>query len=136
MSFGEAACEGVAANRLDPDGPNDPTVSIIRVDALAGNPVATLVHLALHPTIFPAESRVVSADFPGALRRSLPASRFGTVLYLNGAAGDISTRFTRRAQDASEVDRIGGEIAGAVANASNLRSVPASEPGSGTRWAL
>ena len=126
VSFGEAECEGVAANRLDPDGLNDPTVSIIRVDALAGNPVATLVHLALHPTIFPAESRVVSADFPGALRRSLPASRFGTVLYLNGAAGDISTRFTRRAQDASEVDRIGGEIAGAVANESNLRSVPAS----------
>jgi neutral ceramidase len=33
------------------------------------------------------------------------------VLFVNGAAGDVSTRFTRHAQDAGEVSRVGAALA-------------------------
>ena len=39
------------------------------------------------------------------------------VLFVNGAAGDVSTRFTRRAQDAGEVSRIGAALATAAVQA-------------------
>jgi hypothetical protein len=114
VTFSRAAVEGVAANRNVPDGPFDSRVSAIRVRTPAGDPVATVVHFACHPTILPASSRMISAEFPGAMRRYLPASEFGAVLFANGAAGDVSTRFTRCAQDVIEVERVGRAIANAV----------------------
>jgi hypothetical protein len=82
------------------------------------------VHFACHPTVLGADSQVVSADFPGALRRRLAEllaqeqdGRASIVLFVNGAAGDLSTRFTRRAQDAAEVERLGGMLAEAARDA-------------------
>jgi hypothetical protein len=74
------------------------------------------VHFACHPTILGADNLLISADFPGALRRHLSASFAGPpdaplVLFVNGAAGDVSTRFTRRAQNVEEVERIGASLA-------------------------
>jgi hypothetical protein len=40
-----------------------------------------------------------------------------TVLYVNGAAGDVSTRFTRHAQDFAEVERVGLGLADAAMEA-------------------
>ena len=63
---------------------------------------------------------MVSAEFPGAMRRAL-AQELGTpdlsVLYLNGAAGDISTRFTRQSQTVDEVERVGQGVATAAVEA-------------------
>jgi hypothetical protein len=39
------------------------------------------------------------------------------VLYVNGAAGDVSTRFTRRSQDVAEVERVGAGLAAAAVSA-------------------
>jgi hypothetical protein len=39
------------------------------------------------------------------------------VLFVNGAAGDLGTRFTRRRQDAAEVERLGGLLAEAAEKA-------------------
>jgi hypothetical protein len=39
------------------------------------------------------------------------------VLFVNGAAGDLSTRFTRRGQDGAEVERLGGILAEAAVRA-------------------
>ena len=121
MHVGRAETRGVAANRNDPDGPCDPRLSVLAARCGDGALLAVLVHFACHPTVLGAENRLVSADFPGALRRSL-AAELGDdpivpVLFVNGAAADVSTRFTRGGQDAAEVQRIGAALAVAASDA-------------------
>jgi hypothetical protein len=114
LTYGAARVKGVSANRNAESGPFDPSVHVLKARDRKRKPIATLVHFACHPTILPASSNLISADFPGAIRRSLRADRHGFVVFANGAAGDISTRFTRKSQDSIEVQRVGKEIAAAV----------------------
>jgi neutral ceramidase len=72
-------------------------------------PKVVLVTFPCHPTVMGADNRFVSADYPGACIACMK-SLLGpgtVVLFLNGASGDISTRFTRRSQTFSEVERFG-----------------------------
>lgn len=113
---GVAETDGAAANRNDPTGSYDPRLSVLATRRPDGPLGAILVHFACHPTVLGAQNRLVSADFPGAMRRELGATLAGNdgapaVLFVNGAAGDVSTRFTRRRQDVGEVQRVGRALA-------------------------
>jgi Neutral/alkaline non-lysosomal ceramidase, N-terminal len=127
LLFGKAETRELAANRNDPEGPFDSRLSVLALSRPAGETDAVLAHFACHPTIFSAENRLISADFPGTLRRALPsilghAADPPIVLFINGAAGDVSTRFTRQAQDYAEVERVGAGLAAAtVAAFANAR---------------
>lgn len=74
-------------------------------------------NLDCHPTVLHEENRLYSADFPGVVARALSELVPGieAVVFLNGAAGDISTRFYRRGSGFDEVERIGGVIAKSLA---------------------
>jgi hypothetical protein len=122
LRFGQAETIGLAANRNAPDGPFDPRVSVLATRNRAGQLTAVLAHFACHPTILSAENRLLSADFPGAMRRAAEPQlshdgATSVVLFANGAAGDVSTRFTRTAQDYNEVERVGRGLAAAVGSA-------------------
>ncbi len=129
LLFGQAEFRGLAANRNDPNGPFDPRVSVLATRNQSGQLTAMLVHFACHPTILSGENQLISADFPGAMRRAVESklSRNGSapvVLFANGAAGDVSTRFTRLSQDQVEVERVGqGLASSAIAALGNARSV-------------
>ena len=74
LSLGQAVVPGVSANRNAIDGPSDGRVTTLSVQAAQHNDhpaLATFVHFACHPTILGAESALISADLPGAMRRSL-----------------------------------------------------------------
>ncbi len=119
---GVAATDGVAGNRNDVAGPHDARLSLLATRRQNGSLQAVMVHFACHPTILGADNHAVSADFPGALRRALTTSlaqddRAPVVLFVNGAAGDVSTRFTRRAQNFAEVERVGASLARTTLNA-------------------
>jgi hypothetical protein len=116
LLFGSSQTEGVAANRNSASGVYDPRLSVLATLQGDGAYQAVLVHFACHPTILGADNLSISADFPGALRRNVSASLTQpsgepVVLFVNGAAGDVSTRFTRRAQNVGEVERIGESVA-------------------------
>lgn len=122
LLFGAADTEGLAANRNRVDGPYDGRISVLVARAASGELSAVLAHFACHPTILGAESRLVSAEFPGALRRALcdllsVEGPVTDILYVNGAAGDVSTRHTRRGQDAAEIERVGSRLAAAAIQA-------------------
>ncbi len=57
-----------------------------------------------HPTVLSAANLWVSADFAGQIEKHLDADM---AVFTNGAAGDISTRFTRRESSFEECDRMG-----------------------------
>lgn len=117
LTFGVAPTSAISANRNDPRGPFDPNVHVLQARAVMGAAIATLVQFACHPTILSASSNLLSAEFPGAMRRALQAEDAGTVLFANGAAGDVSTRYTRQGQDQREVERVGQGVAEAVRRA-------------------
>jgi hypothetical protein len=106
--FSQDEIEGIGGERNNPDSAVDSRVTVMRFEAMDGTPVAIMFHYACHPTVLGADTCHYSADFPGAARSRILADYPNAVcLYLNGAAGNVSTRFTRRGQSFDEVQRFG-----------------------------
>jgi hypothetical protein len=94
--------DGRAVVRLNPDGPCDHRVKVLRFDdAKSPDPVAVMMHAACHPCVFTWGDKwtqphaqgypKMSADFPGEAK-SLVEKVYGpntTALFLQGCAGDI-----------------------------------------------
>jgi hypothetical protein len=76
--------------RIEPK-PVDRELAVVRVDDLAGNPIALAVNFAAHPTSIDADVLSASADYPGALKRRVREVLECECLFLQGAAGDLST---------------------------------------------
>ncbi|HEX3650796.1 MAG TPA: hypothetical protein VHV49_20415 [Pseudonocardiaceae bacterium] len=114
---------GVGGNRYDPAGPHDSSAGVLTLRGAGGDVVAVLADYACHPTVLNHENLAYSADYLATTRRLVRAEVGGVVLFLQGAAGDVSTRFTRRESSFAEADRQGALLAGAL-----LRGVLAGEP--------
>ena len=116
ISLGRGEVHDIGRNRNDPvAGLTDYEVIVLRVDDAAGRPLAVLMNYGCHPTVLGPDNLAISADYPGAARLALNKIYPRTVfLFTNGATGDVSTRFTRRGQGYSEVERMGHILAGEV----------------------
>jgi len=67
----------------------DSTLRLLRVDDMDGIMKALLVHFATHPTITGSDNFLLSAEWPGALQRTIESMCPGTTaLFCNGAEGD------------------------------------------------
>jgi len=114
MGVGKAEVHGIGTNRQDPDGPMNPTATVLRVDRADGKPLAALLHYSCQPTLGNFEL-AYTADFPGYALQALEAAVPGVVgLFANGASGDVSTRYTRRGLGDGEARRIGGLLGSAA----------------------
>jgi hypothetical protein len=103
----------VGGDRSLPSGAPVVPLDVLAVRNPAGGTAGVLVVLPIHPTVLPATGRLISADLVGAVRGALRA-RLGPgvwVVVATGAAGDISTRHTRRGTDPAELDRMGAVVA-------------------------
>lgn len=70
--------------------PRDPELAVIRLDGLDGSPIALVVNFAGHPvSLNPADLRW-SADYPGAMKRTLSEAMDAPAVFMQGAAGDMS----------------------------------------------
>ncbi|MEV8377309.1 hypothetical protein AB0P21_31505 [Kribbella sp. NPDC056861] len=109
---------GVGTNRHRRNGPHDNTAGVLTLNSVAdGTLSAVLLDFACHPTTYGPENLLYSADWPGAARDALAADGQVVVGFLQGAAGDVSPRFTRQGRGAPEVSRLGGLLAARVAEA-------------------
>lgn len=110
---------GVGTNRRDPAGPADPEVPVLIVRAADGDEVmACMLVYSMHPTVLHEDSKFVSSDFPGMVRRYLQQHVLGedcVVLYHTGPAGNQSPRHVTRANTFAEAARLGEMLGRAVA---------------------
>ena len=83
----------------------------------------TIYNFPCHPTVMSAANLQVSADFTAGIEQALGCDM---ALFLNGAAGDVSTRFTRRESSFDECTRMGRVAAKAVLTL--LEGVPFHKP--------
>ena len=80
--------DGKVFTGRNPDGFVDHEVLVTALDDLDGNPVATLVNYACHPTIMGPENKLITPDYPGPVRETVESVVGGTCLFLQGAAGN------------------------------------------------
>lgn len=68
----------------------DNDLTVTRVDAAQGKPLAVLVNFTAHPTFMSGEDMLFSGDWPGHLQRTLESlvGEGVTAMYYNGAEGD------------------------------------------------
>ena len=118
-----AEADGLYLNRRDPSLPIDRRIHSLIAETAEGHVLGGCIHAACHPTVVDPLTYSVTPDFPGYLTTALEKTHPDSVfLFLNGAAGDVSTRFTRREATAVEAERIGREMASAMGNARSLPS--------------
>jgi hypothetical protein len=73
------------------DKPVDRELIVVRIEDTQGKAIAHLVNFAAHPTMLDAKLRKFSADYPGTLAGLVEAETGAPCLFLQGAAGDLST---------------------------------------------
>ncbi len=139
--------DGRAVVRLNPDGPNDKRVKVLRFDDGKGlTPVAVLMHAVCHPCFFtwgdnatpphPEGYPRMSADFPGEAQTFVEKVYDGQTssLFLQGCAGDIRPNLAGdpyRCADEADIQFAGRDLGGAVIKAlakSMTREVAAKRP--------
>ncbi len=101
---------GLAGRRNTVDTPTDIPVDALVVTDERDDVIGTIVVSPVHPTVLPADNSYVSADLSGGIRRALGTGHRWVVV-ATGAAGNISTRHTRRGRTSSEIDRLGQLVA-------------------------
>ena len=110
LRMNKGKIRGLAANRHDPSMPCDDDLFIMEFLREDGKKIL-VYNLSCHPTVLAAGNRLLSADFAGAAAALFEAasgdSVYDAALFINGSAGDMSTRFTRRESGFAECARFG-----------------------------
>ena len=103
---------GVVTNRNNPSAPIDNKAVVVKCTTSSSR--IGLVNYGVHPTVLGPGNRCISRDLAGAIEDSLKSRTGVEFIFINGAAADVSTRFTRREQSYSEVLRLGSLFADSV----------------------
>ncbi len=128
-AYVSAKAEGVASYR---DRTRDQSAYAMPCDGIYFQEVngarsMLLASYACHPTVMNEQNLLVTRDlvygFEQKLREDHPSL---DLMLLNGACGDLSTRYTRTSSDFAEVSRLGGNWAKAVST-SLLHVMPLAE---------
>ena len=78
---------------FNPEGRADDTVLIARITNGGGEVCGTLVNYACHPTTLAWENRLISPDFPGAMREVIEGATGGApCIFLQGASGELGPK--------------------------------------------
>ena len=93
--------DGKISLGLNPDGPVDRQVNLLRVTRADGSPLALVVNYAMHGTVMSGQNLKISGDGPGVVAAYLEEQLGGTVLYVNGAAGNIAPIYSVYADPSS-----------------------------------
>ncbi|MGC4050120.1 MAG: neutral/alkaline non-lysosomal ceramidase N-terminal domain-containing protein [Paludibaculum sp.] len=82
--------DGRIALGLNPDGPVDRQVGLIRIDRTDGSPIALLANYAMHGTVLSGKNQLISGDAPGIVANYVEQKLGAPMLFLNSATGDIA----------------------------------------------
>jgi len=82
--------DGKISLGLNPDGPVDRQIGLIRLDHADGKPLALIANYAMHGTVMGGQFMEVSGDGPGTVAAYVEGKLGVPMLYINGAAGNIA----------------------------------------------
>lgn len=105
---------GVCSERHSLDNPYDNVLWKIEINRNDLKKIL-IYNFSCHPTVLHDDNLKISADIPGYVNQYL-SDKYDMVMFYNGSAGDISTRFTRKSSDFNEVERLGKILADQILN--------------------
>ena len=76
----------------NPTGAVDREINVLRLDDLAGKPLATVMAAGCHTVVLGPKTLALSPDFVGPARQIVEAATGAPCLFLQGAAGNINPR--------------------------------------------
>ncbi len=100
---------GVATNRIDWSGTVDKEAVVLRVAHGVENTI--IINYACHPTVLGPDNLLYSGDLAGLTVKHIEDNVGINAVFVNGAAGNVSTRFSRSRQDFGEALNLSRMIA-------------------------
>ena len=82
--------DGKASLGLNPDGPVDRRIGLLRIDKADGTPLVLIANYPIHGTVLGGESTVISGDAPGIVSQYVEQQIGAPLLFINGAAGNLA----------------------------------------------
>lgn len=82
--------DGKVTLGLNPDGPADRQIGLIRIEKNDGSLLALIANYAIHGTVLSGDNKLISGDAPGVVAAYLETKLNATVLLINGAAGNLA----------------------------------------------
>ncbi|MEZ5404397.1 MAG: neutral/alkaline non-lysosomal ceramidase N-terminal domain-containing protein [Bryobacteraceae bacterium] len=82
--------DGTIRLGLNPYGPVDRQIGILRLETTAGAPIALVANYAIHGTALSGANTQISGDAPGLVAAYVEEKLKTTALFVNGAAGNIA----------------------------------------------
>ncbi len=82
--------DGHASIGLNPDGPVDRRIGLLRIDREDGSPLAMIANYPIHGTVLGGTFREISGDVTGIVSEYVEQKAGVPLLFINGAAGNIA----------------------------------------------
>jgi len=82
--------DGKASLGLNPDGPVDRRIGLMRIDKEDGSPLALIANYAMHGTVLGPQNLLISGDAPGIVSEYVEQKIGVPLLFINGAAGNMA----------------------------------------------
>ncbi len=82
--------DGKASLGLNPDGPVDRRIGLLRIDKEDGSPLVLIANYPMHGTILGPANLEISGDAPGIVSAYVEQKLGVPMLFINGAAGNLA----------------------------------------------
>jgi len=79
---------------LNPDGPADRQIGLVRLERANGTPIALIANYSMHGTALGPQNLLISGDAPGIVAAYVEEKLGAPMLYINGAAGNMAPIYT------------------------------------------
>lgn len=86
--------EGRISLGLNPDGPTDRQIGLIRLEHANGSIIALIANYSMHGTALGPQNKLISGDAPGIVEAYVEEKLGAPMLYVNGAAGNLAPIYT------------------------------------------
>jgi hypothetical protein len=82
--------DGKASLGLDPDGPVDRRIGLLRIEKEDGSIMALISNYPIHGTVLGGENVLISGDAPGIVSTYVEEKTGAPLIFINGAAGNLA----------------------------------------------
>ncbi len=82
--------DGKAIGAMNPDGPVDRRIGLMRLDKEDGTPIALIANYAIHGTVLGPANLEISGDVQGVVSEYVEQKTGVPLLFINGAAGNLA----------------------------------------------
>jgi len=87
--------DGKAHLGMNPDGPVDRRIGLLRIDRSDGSPLAIIANYPIHGTVLGGENTLISGDVAGNVSEYVEKKIGAPLLFINGAAGNLAPIYSQ-----------------------------------------